>query len=205
MRPTALLSAVLATLAGAAWLAAEESAWYVGHHPKYVNIQFESVTDLETIIGTANQAKGEIKLDLDKGTGSVSLSVPVASMKTGIDMRDEHMRSEKWLDAAKYPDITFVSKKAAVDKAKGTAQVTGDFTCHGVTKEMTVTVSWKAVPAEAAAKAQFPKGDWVRFTTEFDVALKDYGITNAGGGKVADSWKIRMTMFAGSEKPEEKK
>src|SRR6185503_6948292 len=95
--------------------APDEATFYVGHHPKFVNITFESQADIETIVGTTNKAKGEIKADLEKAAGSVSISVPVASMKTGIDMRDEHLRSDQWVDAKKFPDLTFVSKKVERD------------------------------------------------------------------------------------------
>ena len=50
-------------------------------------------------------------------------------------MRDEHLRSENWLDADNYPEITFAIKevsdvKVAADN-KMEAKVTGDFTAHG--------------------------------------------------------------------------
>src|SRR6185503_9681831 len=130
MAHPSILVSVLALLAFAGRTASDETTYYVGHHAKYVNITFESEADIESIVGTTNKATGEIKADLEKGTGSVSLTVPVASMKTGIDMRDEHLRSEMWLNAAKYPAITFTSKK--VEKGEGSRlKVTGDFSMHG--------------------------------------------------------------------------
>ena len=196
-------------LAGLAFVpAADETTFYVGHHPKFVNITFESQADIETIVGTTNVAKGTVKADLEKGTGSVSLTVPVASMKTGIDMRDEHLRSDKWLDAAKFADITFFSKKVERDgDAKNRVKATGDFTMHGVSKEMTVTVEWKELPAEAAKKGGFPDGRWLKFSTEFRVKLSDHGVKvpDGVGSKVEDAWAVKMAIFASTAKPEEKK
>jgi polyisoprenoid-binding protein YceI len=199
------LAAGLVFAASAALLAGD-TTYYVGHQPpKFVNVQFQSDTELETIVGSTNQATGEIHVDVDKGEGSVSLSVPVASLTTGIAMRDEHMKSPNWLDAAKFPDITFKSRKVKIDKEKGTAEVTGDFSMHGKTKEMTVTATWKAVPKEAAEKAKFPAGNWVKFATEFEVKLTDFAVAvENGGGKVSDTWKLRLTVFASTEKPEKK-
>lgn len=192
-------------LAASAVLSAGDTAYYVGHMEKFVNIQFQSDTDLETIVGSTNKATGEIHIDMDKGEGSVNLTVPVANMTTGIAMRDEHMKGDNWLQAAKFPDITFVSKKVKIDKDKGTAEVTGDFTLHGVAKEKTVTATWKAVPQEQAEKAKFPPGDWIRFVVEFDVKLGDHGVdASKGGGKVNETWKIKMTLFACTSKPEKK-
>ncbi|KAF0242590.1 MAG: hypothetical protein FD180_3820 [Planctomycetota bacterium] len=192
-------------LAASAVLSAGDTTYYVGHMEKFVNIQFQSDTDLETIVGSTNKATGEIHIDLEKGEGSVNLTVPVAGMTTGIAMRDEHMRGDKWLEAAKFPDLTFVSKKVKIDKDKGTAAVTGDFSMHGIAKEKSVTATWKALSKEAAEKAKFPQGDWVRFVVEFEVNLADHGVASAnGGGKVSETWKIRMTLFACTSKPEKK-
>jgi polyisoprenoid-binding protein YceI len=187
---------------------ADETTFYVGHHPKFVNITFESQADIETIVGTTNKAKGMVKADMEKGTGSVSLSVPVASLKTGIDMRDEHLRSEMWMDEKKFPEITFVSKKVAKDEdAKNRVKATGDFTMHGVSKEMTVTVEWKELKAEDIARAKFPEGRWLKFSMEFPVKLSDHGvkIPEMGFGKVSETWNVKMTIFAGTAKIEPEK
>ena len=127
MKHVALVAAAAAGLAFAP--APDETTFHVGHHEKFVNITFESQADIETIVGTTNKAKGTVKADLDKGIGSVSITVPVASMKTGIDLRDEHLRSEHWLNAQKFPEITFTSKKVEpVKNSKSRVKVTGDFT-----------------------------------------------------------------------------
>ncbi|HTF56840.1 MAG TPA: YceI family protein [Planctomycetota bacterium] len=201
-----ILAAAIALLAFTRAAVPDETTYYVGHHPKYVNITFESEADIENIVGTTNKAAGEIKADLAKGAGSVSITVPVASLKTGIDMRDEHLRSEMWLNAAKFPAITFASKK--VEKGEGnTVKVTGDFSMHGVTKEITVTVEWKELPDEVVKKAKFPEGKWLKFTTKFEVKLSDFGvkIPEFVVGKVSDAWTVKMAMFSGTAKPEAEK
>ena len=201
------LAALALAVAGLAFTSKDDVTFYVGHHAKFINITFDSHADIETILGTTNTAKGEITADLEKGTGSVSLTVPVASMKTGIDMRDEHLRSPMWMDAAKYPDITFVSKKVEKADKAGRVKVTGDFTLHGVAKEVTVLVDWKELPAEALKKSGFPEGRWLKFSTEFPVKLSDHGIKipDGGVGKVNDTWNVKMAIFAGTAKVEEKK
>lgn len=196
------LSALVLLLASAA--RADEETYTVGHHPKFVNILFESHADLETTIGTTNLASGEIRADLEKGTGSVSLRVPVSSLKTGIDLRDEHLRSEYWLDAKKFPEISFQSKK--VRREKDRIEITGDFTMHGVSKEMTVNVEWRDLPDAAVKKAKFPDGKWIKFAGTFPVRLSDFGvkIPEIAAGKVADEWTVKMSIFAGTAKIENK-
>ena len=67
---------------------------------------------------------------------SVSVSVKAASIDTNVDARDTHLRSPDFLDAEKYPDITFVSR--AIRKTKGGYLATGDLTLRGVTKKIDV-------------------------------------------------------------------
>ena len=66
MKRISILAVALASLASAP---ADETAFYVGHHAKFVNITFESQADIETIIGTTNVAKGTIKADLETEVG----------------------------------------------------------------------------------------------------------------------------------------
>jgi polyisoprenoid-binding protein YceI len=112
-------------------------------------ITFESKAPVEYIEGTAEQVGGSITADFDKpGLGlSASVSVPVGSMRTGVDQRDEHLRSAEWLDADRYPTIRFdldpvdgkrLAKKGA-DAWAGT--VGGAFTLKGVTKKISVPVT----------------------------------------------------------------
>jgi polyisoprenoid-binding protein YceI len=195
------------TLGLAALVAAQDGAttYYVGHSPKFVNITFTSDLDLEVIVGTTNVATGEIVMD-GKG-GSVSLTVPVDSMKTGIAMRDEHLRNESWLDAAKFPTITFKSTKVApVQDKPGQYDVAGDMTIHGVTKSIQLVVTHKTLPDEAAKAAKFPEGKWAKFTGEFDVKISDFGIhiPPMVATKVADVWKIKLAVYGCTTKPQQK-
>lgn len=174
-----------------------QDTFLVGHHDKFVNITFESEADLETIVGSTNKATGKIVADLEKG--SVELSIPVASLKTGIDMRDEHLRSAKWLDAAAHPNLTFESTKVEPVKDKpDQVRVTGEFTMHGVAVEKTIVATWKELPDAAVKKAGFPAGRWIRFNTAFEVKFSDHGIDSAANaaGKVADTVAVKMTIFA---------
>lgn len=77
----------------------------------------------------------------DDGT-KLTFTVPMKSVKTGIDLRDEHM-NEEYVQVAQYPDAVLTVDKAAVqwganlgEKKQGT--VPGDFTIHGVTKPVQV-------------------------------------------------------------------
>lgn len=180
-------------------LAAQEDTYWLGHHAKFTNVAFEGQADVETIIGMTNEVSGKIT------ASGVSISVPVKSLRTGLADRDQHLQGETWLDAAKHPEITFASKK--VKKLEnGKLEVTGDFTMHGVSKEMTVVVEMRLLPEDAVKKAGFPAGKWMRFAAEFRVKLSDHGVKvpDRAVAKVADAWTVKMVLFACSEPPKAK-
>jgi polyisoprenoid-binding protein YceI len=70
---------------------------------------------------------------------SVEAKIQVGSIDTGINKRDDHLRSEEFFDVAKYPQITFKSRSV---KPTGTqsGDVAGDLTMHGVTRPVTLHV-----------------------------------------------------------------
>ena len=67
----------------------------------------------------------------------VELTIDAASINTANDSRDGHLRSADFFDTEKYPTITFKSKKIT-SKGENMYILTGDFTMHGVTKELEV-------------------------------------------------------------------
>jgi polyisoprenoid-binding protein YceI len=70
---------------------------------------------------------------------TIEASIDVASIDTGNEKRDAHLKSADFFDAGKFPKITFKSKKIEPAGA-GKAKVTGDLTLHGVTKEVVLDV-----------------------------------------------------------------
>ena len=74
--------------------------------------------------------------DADVTRSSVSATIKTASVDTGIEARDKHLRTPDFFDAEKFPEITFQSTKI-VKTGKG-FEATGNFTLHGVTKEIVI-------------------------------------------------------------------
>jgi len=80
---------------------------------------------------------GKVLLDEKDVTKSeVSFSAKVDSVNTDSADRDKHLASPDFFDAAKFPEITFVSKK--ITKGGKGYKLTGDLTIHGVTKSVTL-------------------------------------------------------------------
>jgi polyisoprenoid-binding protein YceI len=131
------------------------------------------------------------------------ISVSTASIKTGIDLRDEHLRSENWLDASKYPEITFTIKKVTDIKQladnKFELKVIGDFTLKGVTKEITANATLTYLDESEQTKLRAP-GDLLGVQATFKVKLSDFGVTNKiVGQKVAEEVEVSVNMV-GSNK-----
>lgn len=75
-------------------------------------------------------------VDNDITRSSVLFTIQVRSINTGIDQRDDHLRSEDFFDAEKYPEITFESSQ--IQKTGEGYEMTGMFAMHGVTREVTI-------------------------------------------------------------------
>ncbi|WP_375465521.1 YceI family protein [uncultured Methylobacterium sp.] len=74
------------------------------------------------------------------GASSLKVSIPVASVSTTSAKLTDELKSAQWLDAGKFPEMTFVSTKVTPD-GKDKAKVAGDLTLHGVTKPVTLEVT----------------------------------------------------------------
>jgi len=166
---------------------------------------FFSTTPLEDINGLTNDITGNVTFnvgDLSTLTGSVTVST--ASIKTGIDLRDEHLRSDNWLDAESYPEINFniksISDVQSIESNKLTAKITGDFTVHGVTKEITTDVTMMYLDESEQTKKRAP-GDLLGVQATFNITLSDYEIDNMVlGQKVSDNIEVGVNIVGSNAK-----
>jgi len=124
------------------------------------------------------------------GTASVQALIDVSTINTREAKRDEHLKSADFFDAAKYPTITFKSKRLR-PTTPGKFQLTGDLTLHGVTK--TVVLS-----GEVTKTVKDPWGN-TRFgaTASGQINRQDFGLTwnktmDSGGVVVGD--EVTLTL-----------
>lgn len=158
-------------------------------------ITFESNTSLEDMVGRTNKVTGFISGDVAKRNGSGKISVDLASLNSGIDLRDQHMRSEGWLNVAKYPNATFETT-AVKFKGGNNFDVTGKFSLHGVTKTIKTTATIKYMPESEITKRNRFNGDVIQVKTKFDIKLSDYGvkIPDMAKDKVSNTIKIAISV-----------
>lgn len=165
-------------LIGCLWMASLSPGWAKPLHFKVVGggqdtIAFTSDAPVEVIHGTTNQVTGDVVFDdsfkFDAAHPfKINFAVDLASIDTGIDLRNEHMR-DNFLETAKYPKAIYkatgikLSKKVDLRKPQTVTLVsTGDFTLHGVTEKETIplTVDYQPgkgkQPARIRVKGKFP-------------------------------------------------
>ncbi len=82
-----------------------------------------------------------VKDDANPAGSSVDFKIQAASVTTANEMRDKHLRSEDFFFVEKFPEITFKSTK--IEKVSDTEyRATGEFTMRGVTKVLTLPVTY---------------------------------------------------------------
>lgn len=89
--------------------------------------------------GRFNKTTGKVTLDTAARAGSIDVSIDAASINTGLAELEKHLQGEDFFDAAKYPAITFTSKKLKFDGDK-LVGADGDFTMHGVTRPVSLKI-----------------------------------------------------------------
>jgi len=87
-------------------------------------------------------AKFDGKIEIDRAhpeSSSVVARIEVRSVDTGIQKRDDDLRSSEFFNAEKYPEITFKSRSVKQTGPQA-GDILGDLTMHGVTKQITLHV-----------------------------------------------------------------
>ena len=149
---------------------------------------FFSNAPFEDITGISNDVEGWVSFDIQdvKNTLTGEISIKTASIKTGIEARDEHLRSSEWLNAEAYPNITFVIKEIEMRSNetgnKLRLSVLGDFTVRGVTKQIYSNVTIEYLEESELTKTRMP-GDLLGVKAKFNINLSDYGVRHMLIGK----------------------
>jgi polyisoprenoid-binding protein YceI len=167
------------------------------------NVSWESRASVELIVGRTNKVSGFVYFDDRPATRNprhaVQITIPVASMQTGIPMRDQHMAGADWLDAEKFPDIEFQSVSITPVRGKAdTYKIVGDMTIHGVTKRLLTTGTARRLAAIPRLERSGYVGDIIHLVTKFPIKLADFGVNVPDGilgTKMADQVTIQFDVF----------
>ena len=142
---------------------------------------------------------GTIKLDAAKPeASSVEFTITAASIATGDEKRDKHLRSSDFFDVEKFPELTFTSSTIKTT-GKDAYDVTGALTIHGVSKQVTLPVTFLG----------FVKSPWgderAGFETGIKLNRKDYGLVwnktlETGGLLVGEEVEVAVNVEAVKQK-----
>ncbi len=138
----------------------------------------------------------DAKIDFDLATKnfkSFSANVDIASIDTGIEKRDAHLKSEDFFSSEKFPKMTFVMKSYEVDGDEG--KMKGDLTIRGITKPVILEVD------DLATIKDFDGNNRIGFTLKGKINRMDYDlkwnkVLETGGVAVAEEVKIIVDVEA---------
>ncbi len=133
-----------------------------------------------------------VKDDADATKSSVEFVIQAASIDTGIGDRDKHLRSADFFDVESHPTITF--KSTAIEKVSDSEyRVTGPLTMRGVTKVITLPVTFDGEMKDPAGKLR------AGFSTETKLDRKEFGINwnkalDQGGFLLSDEVDVEIHL-----------
>ncbi len=161
--------------------------------PMHSEVQFKlKHLVISTVTGSFNQFSAEMEAEKEDFTdATISFTADINSISTNNQQRDEHLKSDDFFNAEKFPQMTFRSN--ALEKNGDDYVLKGDLTIRDMTHPVTLAVAFGGV-------AQDPYGQTkAGFEAEGKINRKEFGlmwsaITEAGGVVVSDEVKILLNI-----------
>ncbi|MFB9068361.1 YceI family protein [Pseudofulvimonas gallinarii] len=185
MKRLALATALFAVAAGAA----QAETYEIDTRHTQVHFTYSHM-GLSNITGRFADATGTIVYDpADPSSASIEISVPIASVSTGVTAMDDHFKRDDLFDEARFPTATF--KSTSVQAAgEGKLKLTGDLTIHGVTREASFDVTVNGMMEHPMRKVPAAGFDAVG-----TIKRSDFGVDKYLGG-IPDEVRINVTIEA---------
>ena len=201
MKSALVLLAALSSLNPAAFAAPQTFDF---KDPKGVNnAVFKLDAPLEAVNGNATGISGTVTFDpADPAATRGKIVVASSSLHVGNPMQQQHLLSDKWMDAAKYPEISFEAKELKNVKTNGdttTADATGTFTLKGTSKEITAPVKFTFLKDKLGQRVPNLKGDLLVIRSNFSIKRSDFGIMPGQmEDKVSDTIELTLSIAGAS-------
>lgn len=151
---------------------------------------------ITTVRGGFADVNGMIEFDPENPAGSsVTATIPTATIDTGVEDRNNHLKSADFFDVENYPSIEFKSTGLDLDSdTSGT--LTGELTMHGVTREVKLDVAFIG-----ESKNPMTGDRTVGFEASTKIDREDFGLTwnvalETGGVLVSKEIKINLEVQA---------
>lgn len=148
---------------------------------------------IATVEGRFSKFDGNIKVEEKLEKSKATLNIEVASISTENKDRDDHLRSGDFFDVAKFPKMTFVTKK--ISGTPDALKITGALTLKGVTKDVTLDAKYLGEVKDAYGNLK------IAFSGKGTINRKDFGLTwNSAveaGPVVGDEVTLILNIQAG--------
>ena len=176
---------------------AEQETYKIDENHSFANWSVRHVASKTS--GTFSDVTGKILIDRDNlANSSVEAKINMLSVNSSHAKRDKHIKEKDYLDVEKFAEMTFVSKKI---EAKSTTEgvITGVFTMHGVTKEMTI-------PFKVLGFGTDPWGGYrTGFEAKTSLKASDFGFTWGLKPSPSVGYEIEITLLIEGVKLESEK
>jgi polyisoprenoid-binding protein YceI len=145
MRNGLVMALALATLSLAGESArAQTSTWTIDPNHSSINFEVRHL-GVSNVHGSLGNVKGTVAYDeKDLTKSKVEATADTTTVSTNVERRDADLKSPKFFDVQKFPQLSF--KSTSVSNAGGKLTMTGDLTLNGVTKSITLDVDGPAPP-----------------------------------------------------------
>jgi polyisoprenoid-binding protein YceI len=173
--------------APAGWMAGK---WTID--PAHTTVRFAVRHLMSQVHGTFSEVSGQILTDQDPSRSAATAVIGVASVSTGNQMRDDHLRSADFFDADRYPVLTFESGK--LRPADGYWVMSGELTIRDVTRRVDLEVEFLGI--DPTGLQGEPR---IGFSARTAISRRDFGITfglAADGTKIVVADKVDIILDA---------
>jgi polyisoprenoid-binding protein YceI len=177
-------------------------AWKIDPTHSSINFSVRHMV-FAKVRGAFDKWQGELELNEDLSAGKVKVQIDVASINTGVEQRDGHLKSPDFFDVANHPTATFESRNVTA-KGKDRLVIEGDLTIRGVKKPVTLE-------AENLGTGKDPWGNQrVGFLGTTKIDRREFGLTwnqalETGGVLVGENIDIEINLQAVSDSAQAKK
>ena len=140
------------------------------HAAANFTVKHLGITNVNGSLGTVTGKYNVDDKDITKST--LDVSIDVKTVYTGVQKRDDHLKSPDFFDVAKFPAVTFKSTKIEKGSADNKLKITGDLTMHGVTKP----VSFEAELSKELEHPMMPNTMARSATAALTIAREDFDL-----------------------------
>jgi polyisoprenoid-binding protein YceI len=193
MRGYIVRTAIVTLMAMAISASARAAAWEIdsAHSSAQFAVKHMMVSNVR---GEFSKVTGTVDYDgKDITKMSVQASIDVNTIDTREPNRDQHLKSEDFFDVAKYPTITFKSKRAE-SAGSGKFRLIGDLTMHGVTREVVLDVEGPSAEVKDKRGNLRMGASATTKVNRKDFGLKWNALLETGGAVVGDEVTITIDL-----------